>query len=149
MIFSQTVRTGSLFIFETEFLEVFGSFTWNPECEKFIYLAEKKPTENEQKFNNFIEKETFGERLQNVKEPILCLFEVKLMKIVEVIQLESSPFFAAQPAFIDNDSIVFMGIQRGAKKLGMTYIYCRPTSIYTMTLSSKSIGNHKEVLYNM
>lgn len=65
---------------------------------------------------------------------------------IKVIKLDSKSlsFHVAQPSFIDNDSIVFMGIQSGAKKLGMTYIYCRPTSIYTMNLNdNNSLGNLK------
>lgn len=121
---------------------MFGSFAWSSDCQKFIYVAEKKPSEEEIKFSKYIEKENFGERLQNVKEPIFCLFEVKTMKI-GVIEMDSKAYNIAQPAFIDTDSIVFMGIQCGAKKLGMTYIYCRPTSIYTMNLRDNSVGNQK------
>lgn len=65
---------------------------------------------------------------------------------IEVIQLDFKAigFYVAQPAFINNNSIVFMGIQCGAKKLGMTYIYCRPTSIYTMNLIDNFVGIYKE-----
>ena len=116
---------------------------WSLNYEKFIYVAEKKFPEDLKGFSKYAEKENFGERLQNVKEPVLCLLNIKSLEI-EVIdpnqldQLNSCT--TAQPAFIDDESIVFMGIQVGAKKFGMTYIYCRPTSIYTMNLTTKLIG---------
>ena len=113
--------------------------TWSPNCEKFIYVAKRKTSNESEGFEKFLEMENFGEKLQNVKEPIFCLIDVKTLKL-ELIQISLESNFIAQPAFIDNDSIVFMGIQVGAKKLGLTYIYCRPTAIYEMDLSSKSIG---------
>ena len=123
---------------------MFGSLAWSPNNEKFIYVSEKKFSEDLKGFSKYAEKENFGERLQNVKEPVLCLLNIKSLEI-EVIdpnQLDQlNSCFIAQPAFIDDESIVFMGIKVGAKKLGMTYIYCRPTSIYTMNLATKLIGN--------
>ncbi len=35
-----------------------------------------------------------------------------------------------------------MGIDVGSKKLGMVYIFCRPTSIYTLNLSDKVASKH-------
>ena len=97
--------------------EVFGSLAWSPSGAKFIYVAEKKSPEDLKDFSKFIEKENFGERLQNVKEPIFCLFDAKFMKI-DVIESVLDSCFIAQPAFIDDESIALRGIHVGAKKLG-------------------------------
>lgn len=127
---------------------MFGSLAWGPNNEKFIYVAEKKFPEDLKGFSKFADKENFGERLQNVKDPVLCLLNIKSLtiEVIDPNQLDQmNSCFIAQPAFIDDESIVFMGIQVGAKKLGMTYIYCRPTSIYTMNLTTKLIGKLKVI----
>lgn len=122
-----------------QFLEVFSSFSWSPNIDKFIYVSEKKQLDEPKGFSKFIEKENFGERLQSVKEPILCLFDLKTMKI-ETIEPDINSIYVSQPVFITNDSIAFMGIKVGSKKLGMTYIYCRPSVICTMNLTIRITG---------
>lgn len=97
-------------------------------------------------FKGFVEVENFGERLQATKEPILCIFNMANFK-VEVIEIEYKVCgcdgvrrFPAEAVFVDENSVIFMGIDVGSKKLGMTYIYCRPTSIYLMKLTDKVAG---------
>lgn len=113
-----------------------------------MYISEKqKGKEVEEKdFTKFVEVEGFGERLQNIKEPVLCLLnvtsqEVKIIDIkygcdsnntVDVLR------YPAQAMFVNDDSLVFMGVNVGSKKLGMTYIYCRPTLIYYMKLGENN-----------
>lgn len=136
------------------FVEVFGSFSWSPSGEKFLYISEKKSNEGEEKdFKKFVEVSNFGERLQTTKEPVLCLLDVVNYKVeVLGVQYEGScdcerdgaMRYPAQATFVNDDSLVFMGIDVGSKKLGMTYIYCRPTSIYLMNLSDKAASNTQE-----
>lgn len=120
---------------------MFGSFSWNENGTRFIYVAEEKIEEMKDHLK-FVEVENFGERLQNVKEPVICYFDL-ITNIIKVLDIEYEEDCAgkgkvkkypAQPVFIDDDNIVFMGIDVGSKKLGMVYIYCRPTSIYKLNL---------------
>lgn len=92
-----------------------------------------------------MEVENFGERLQTIREPVLCLLNMKSFQ-VEVIDILYSGDcdilrYPAQATFVNDESLVFMGINVGSKKLGMTYIYCRPTSIYYMKLAEKTASN--------
>ena len=113
-------------------------------------MAEKKSgkeggegDEGEGDIRKFVEVENFGERLQKIKEPVLCILNIENLK-VEVVEIEYKECgcdgvcrFPAQAVFVDQNSVIFMGINVGTKKLGMTYIYCRPTSIYLMKLNDK------------
>jgi hypothetical protein len=49
---------------------------------------------------------------------------------------DSASITPAQPVFIDEDNVTHMGILNSSKRLGMTYIYCRPTAIYQTSISS-------------
>ena len=103
-------------------------------------MAERK-NENEKSssdFTKFAEIENFGERLQNIKQPAMCCLNLKDLKVnlIDIPYEGEARLFPAQPAFVDEDCLVFMGIDVGSRKLGMTYIYCRPTAIYLFNLLS-------------
>lgn len=122
---------------------MFGSFSWSESGGKFSFIGEKKKDLlKDEEFYKFAEVENFGERLQTVKEPVLCVLTIATHKL-EVIEInwpeeiQGLIRYPAQPVFINEDSLIFMGIDVGSKKLGMTYIYCRPTAIYLLSLSSK------------
>lgn len=134
---------------------MFGSFSWSPKGDKLLYISEKITGEKEIKnFNKFVEVENFGERLQTTKEPVLCLLDVVNfnVKVIEVdyedcCECDGVVKYPAQAAFVNDESLVFMGIDVGSKKLGMTYIYCRQTSIFFMNLSDKTASNTKIILF--
>lgn len=121
-------------------LEVFSSFNWNFEGTKFVYVAEKKKSEVSIKdFSKYLENENFGEKLQNVKEPVICVLDISKLKarvldfkFVESTSEKSLPnqIFPAQPIFGNENEIYFTGIAVGSRKLGMSYIYCRHSVIY-------------------
>ena len=127
-------------------LDVFGSFSWSPTGDSFIYVAEKLESQDSQSsilLSKYLDKENFGERLQEVRMPAMFILNVKTLKVTEMkVSVESSyKIFPAQPVFIDEENIVFMGIPNLSKQLGMTYIFCRPTSIFSMRLSSGQASN--------
>jgi hypothetical protein len=113
----------------------------------FSYISEKKNSGKEGEiidFQKFSEVENFGERLQTIKVPVICLLNLKSLKVetFEVKNFDGAVTrYPAQPSFVNDDSLVFMGIDVGSKKLGMTYIYCRPTSIYRLNLEDKLASN--------
>lgn len=119
---------------------MFGSFSWSDNQEKFAFIGEKKSLDSKD-FSKFVEIENFGERLQSVKDPVLCVLtissrSIQLIDISYSDNIEGSVRCPAQPVFANDNSIVFMGIDVGSKKLGMTYIYCRSSSIYHLNLSN-------------
>lgn len=131
-------------------IEVFGSFSWSPNGNNFCYMAEKIIKDSGDlnlKYSKFYDDESFGERLQNVKEPVICHLNLISMK-VDVIDFEIDSsnsrrikLYPAQISFLNDETLVFMGIDVGSKKLGMTYIYCRQTAIYELELKSKKMSN--------
>lgn len=77
-----------------------------------------------------------------MKEPVLCIFEASTLKftILDIKYQEQGTIkYPAQQMFIDEESLVFMGIDVGSKKLGMTYIYCRNSGIYHLKLSTNDL----------
>ena len=112
-------------------------------------MAERRRKEPE--IEKFADVENFGERLQNINEPVLILFdllnlkpELLNIKYYNETETEKGIFkYPAQPAFIDTGSVVFMGIDVGSRKLGMSYIYCRSTSIYRLNLQQSIASKHK------
>ena len=116
-------------------------------------MAERSRKEPE--IEKFADVENFGERLQNINEPVLILFDLlnlkpELLNIKYYNETETETEtekgiikYPAQPAFIDTGSVVFMGIDVGSRKLGMSYIYCRSTSIYRLNLQQSIASKHK------
>ena len=119
-------------------------------------MAEKKSQVNPNNFSKlqdfskskYLENENFGEKLQNIVEPVVCVFEVLKLKsrvlkfefTDEVNESENESnsnsndnkikIYPAQPVFGKGNEIFFTGIKVGSRKLGMTYIYCRHCAIY-------------------
>ena len=120
------------------FLEVFGSTAWSPSASKFIYVAERKRKE-QNGFEKFILVEHFGEKVFSVTDPVVCVLDLESfsVKVVDLVNFEHS--FPSQPVFVNYDTICFTGIEIGSKKLGMTYIYCRNSSIYSAKLEDGSV----------
>ncbi len=110
-------------------LDVFGSMAWSPSCSKFMYVAEKK-REEQNEFEKFMFSEHFGEKLSSITDPVICILDIETC-FVKILKLGiSDSVFPSQPVFTDEQTIFYTGIEVGSKKLGMSYIYCRASSIY-------------------
>jgi hypothetical protein len=119
-------------------LELFGSIEWSPSGKQFMYVAEKKRIE-QRGFEKFVHVEYFGEKLFLINDPVICVLNLEIFS-VNVLNLDvPQNIFPSQPVFANEDTIFFNGIEVGSKKLGMTYIYSRNTSIYRANFGAVSI----------
>lgn len=81
--------------------------------------------------------------MQTVKQPVICIlstetFEVKVLDLKFTKDQEQNngvKLFPSQPVFTTDNELVFTGISVGSKKLGLTYIYCRPSAIYSININ--------------
>lgn len=130
------IRTARVLYFL--FSEVFGSIEWSPSGKRFMYVAEKKRTE-QKGFEKFIHVEHFGEKLFVISDPVICVLNLEIYSI-KVLDLDvPKNTFPSQPVFASEDTVFFTGIEVGSEKLGMTYIYCRNSSIYCANFGDGSI----------
>jgi hypothetical protein len=112
-------------------LDTLGLLSWSPDGRYFLYHAEELPAESAD-FGKFRHVESFGEKLQDFRNTCLVrldLQECKVEKLVLKFPLagEAQPL---QATFLDSQRIIFTGLRVGSRKLGQTFIYCRPTAIY-------------------
>lgn len=114
-----------------------------------MYVAERK--RDEQKgFEKFVYAEHFGEKLSTIIDPVLCVLDLETCKVNVLSQVDMNDIFPSQPVFGDDDTIYFSGIEVGSKRLGMSYIYCRPSAIYRASVSSQfETGRGRPVLVSL
>lgn len=110
--------------------------SWSPNGNSLMYVAERKVPEKKG-FEKYTLQESFGERLNNIRETVVCVLDVEKSE-VSVLDLNlTQDYVPSQPVFADDSTVFFTGIQIGSKKLGMFYIYCRPTVIFMHDLNKK------------
>lgn len=108
--------------------DVFGPGSWSPTGRQFVYVAEEWRDEATS-HDKYVATESFGERLQSVKRPVLCCLHVDRLEIRTFPLASGESLVPAQPVFGTEETLYFVGIRLGARKLGMTYIYCRHSAI--------------------
>ena len=97
----------------------------------FLFIGEKKLEESE-----FLYCETFGEKYDDNRCPILMVLDLDTFDLQEI---PIDGFHPMSPVFVSEDAIMLQGYPMGSHKLGVKYCLNRPTQIILYNLKSKSI----------
>ena len=97
----------------------------------FLFIGERKLGENE-----FLYRETFGEKYDDKRNPTLMIINLDTFDIQEI---SIDGFYPMSPVFIGEDAIVLQGYPMGPHKLGIKFCLNRPTQIIRFDLKTKSV----------
>ncbi|OAF66532.1 hypothetical protein A3Q56_05739 [Intoshia linei] len=127
--------------------ENFNSLKWSQDCKYFCYLAEKdkapekqKYFNDEQDYNKYVFKESFGEQLSTIYDPVLVLINTDNLEIKIFDDFtEEYSIFSANFSYSDNILVVTCYLTK-PYKFGQRFINNTDTKVFLLDYESKKVS---------
>lgn len=141
---------------------LFSSLIWSPDGKQLLYTAEYKLPKQQSFYKKkncdkngdnsqsktaygqeFVYQEDWGETLDGIVHPIICILNVENYKIRTI---EMKEYSLGQPFWIgDGQKVGFVGWPENPRRLGLVFCPIRENALYYFDLNNES--NIPELLY--